>query len=118
METEGKIIDVRDEVHVAMAGKSGAGKSTLISNVFGVEMTQKVSAGPITTKNQTWVKEKDGIRIHVTDTVGLQVGKRKQKMLRKLAKHGHGGDYPKVDLLIYCLCPLIHHRNLLTAIQQ
>ncbi len=86
METEGEPINLRNEVHVAMAGKSGAGKSTLISTVFGGEMSLELS--PVA-ENNTQVLEKDGIRIYINEE------------LRELAQHSI--EQPKVDLLIYCL---------------
>ncbi len=100
METEGKPINLRNEVRVVVAGKTGGGKSTLISTVFGVKIRREMSANPITTENKTQVVEKNGITMRITDTVGLQEGEGKQKELKKLAQHL---KQPKVDILIYCL---------------
>ncbi len=102
MEPEVNPILLKNEVHIAVAGKSGGGKSTLVRKLLGVEDTVELSAEAITTENKTIrAPEKNGISLYITDTVGLLEEKEKEKSMRKLAKHA--SKQPKVDLLIYCL---------------
>lgn len=62
------------EVRVFLAGKSGAGKSKLIDNLFDKENANELSAEPITTQCETKKIVKNGIKVSLTDTVGLLVG--------------------------------------------
>ena len=93
----------KNEVHIVLAGKSGAGKSTIARNIFGMQTEIKLSPDSITEEHTTEIiEERHGIKIHVTDTPGLQQ-KGKKKELKKLSKHTKKETEREVDLLVYCL---------------
>ena len=93
----------KNEVHIVLAGKSGAGKSTIARNIFGMQTEIKLSPDSITEDYATEIiEERHGIKIHITDTPGLQQ-KGKKKELKKLSKHTKEETEKEVDLLVYCL---------------
>lgn len=72
--------DAGKTITIVCSGKSGAGKSTFIANLFDIEdaVKKRISAKPISTKEESWTRERNGITIKIVDTVGGSEIKEKQ----------------------------------------
>ena len=88
------------EVTAVLIGKRGAGKTTLMNNLLGIEEYTPLSAESLTTACTKSSIQRDGIRISIIDTPGIDGDMKCKKMeLRKLSAFTSS----KADLVIFCV---------------
>ena len=101
---EAPLIDAKEDktdVTIVVVGRSKAGKSTLLNNVFGLKREEVVlSETPGTTKLDTYDETRNGITLHIVDTIGLAQDKKKKKQqLKNLSTYTEN----KADLVLFCI---------------
>ena len=96
-----ELCDVSKSISILVTGKTGTGKSTLTNGILGLKVQAKEGdsiKSRCTTKLDTYESERDGIRVVVWDSPGLQDGTDHQTEYLQDMKT----RCSDVDLTMYC----------------